>query len=83
MDWKGKLDLDKEEASTAFWYQCILIQVPICVFSLPLVLLAIFVRQWGLKGQIVLLFLVLNVKGGEIKAKATRLVTTCDFFQKF
>jgi hypothetical protein len=56
---------------------------PYLCFLIAFVLLAIFVRQWGLKGQIVLLFLVLNVKGGEIKAKATRLVTTCDFFQKF
>jgi hypothetical protein len=32
------VDLDKEEASTVFQYQCILLQVPIYVFSMPLVL---------------------------------------------
>jgi hypothetical protein len=38
-----------------------------------------FCEAMGLKGQIVLFVLVLNGKGAEIKAKATRSTTTCEF----
>jgi hypothetical protein len=42
-----------------------------------------FCEAIGFKRPNTSFVLVLNAKGGEIKAKATRLVTTCDFFQKF
>jgi hypothetical protein len=66
------VNLDEEGASTAFRYQCILSQVLLCVFSLPLILYDIFLRQWGSKGPNSSSVLMLNAKGGETKAKATR-----------
>jgi hypothetical protein len=71
---KGKnVNLDKERASTAFWYQCILSQV------LPCVLIAFwsYLTFWwgnGVQGPNGSPVLVLNAKWGEIKAKATGLV---------
>jgi hypothetical protein len=37
----------------------------------------------GIKGPNSSSVLVLNTKGGEIKAKATRSTTTCEFFKFF
>jgi hypothetical protein len=48
-------------------------------FSLPLILLEIFYEAMGLKGPNSSSIFVLNAKGGEIKAKATRSATTCKF----
>jgi hypothetical protein len=62
------VDLDKEEASTAFRYQYLVPSPYLC-----------FLIAFGLNSSSVL---VLNAKGGEIKAKATGLATTCEF-QKF
>jgi hypothetical protein len=44
-----------------------------------LVLLVIFVTQWGYKRPNSSSVLVLNAKGGEIKAKATGSAITCEF----
>jgi hypothetical protein len=41
-------------------------------------LLTILVRQWGYRAKNDPI-LVLNAKGGEIKAKANRSATTCEF----
>jgi hypothetical protein len=73
------VNLDKERASTTFQYQCIVSQVPICVFSLPLILFDICVRQMGLKGQIVLLFWCLMPKGEKLRSKQLDQPTTCEF----
>jgi hypothetical protein len=75
------VDLDKEEASTAFRNQCILSQVPICVFSLPFGLTCNFLWGNGVKGPNSSSIMVLNAKGGEIMAKATGSATTCEFFK--
>jgi hypothetical protein len=72
------VDFDKEETSTAFWYQCILIQVPICVFSLPLVFTCEFLWGNGVSRPNSSSILVLNAKGWEFKAKATGSTTTCE-----
>jgi hypothetical protein len=51
----------------------------ILVFSLPFCSLWTFlVRQWGSRAKNDPV-LVLNAKGGEIKAKANGSVTTCEF----
>jgi hypothetical protein len=65
------VNLDKERASTAFRYQRILSQVLICVLIVFWSYLT-FLRGNGVKGQNSSPILVLNAKGGEIKAKATR-----------
>jgi hypothetical protein len=57
------------------------------MFKLPLVFIAFlplisnfFVRQWGLKATSFSI-LVLNAKGGEIRAKATWSIATCEFLK--
>jgi hypothetical protein len=47
---RENVTLDKEKASNAFLYHCILFQVTIVFFSLPLGLFAIFGKATGLKG---------------------------------
>ena len=67
--WKGKVNLDKERASTTFRYQCILSQVRTCV----LIAFCSYLTFWwgnGVKGPKRSPVLVLNAKGVEIKAKA-------------
>ena len=67
--WKGKVNLDKERTSTAFWYKCILPQVCTCV----LIAFCSYLSFWwgnGVRGPKRSPVLVLNAKGGEIKAKA-------------
>jgi hypothetical protein len=71
------MDLDKAEASTAFWYLCILVQATIRVFLIAFGLLATFVRQWGLTGEIVLLFWCLMPKGENLRPKQLDHLTTC------
>jgi hypothetical protein len=68
--------LDKEEAFTAFRYQCILSQVPIYVFLIAFAFTYDFCEAMGLKRPNSSSVLVLNTKGGEIKAKATGSATT-------
>jgi hypothetical protein len=70
------VDLDKEEASTAFQYQCILFQVTNVFSRCPWVFTCNFGKAMGLKATSSSVS-VLNAKGGEIKAKATRSATTC------
>jgi hypothetical protein len=62
------VDLDKEEASTAFRYQCILFQVTICVFLIALGFTYNFCEAMELKGQIVL-FWCLMPKGEKLRPK--------------
>jgi hypothetical protein len=67
--WKGKVNLDKERASTAFRYQCILSQARTCV----LIAFCAYLTFWwgnGVKGPKRSPVLVLNAKEGEIEAKA-------------
>ena len=67
--WKGKVNLDKERASTALWYKCILSQARTYV----LIAFCAYLTFWwgnGVKGPKRSPVLVLNAKGGEIKAKA-------------
>jgi hypothetical protein len=72
------VNLDKERASTAFWYQCILSQVLICVFSLPFALIRHFGEAMGSKGQTVLLFWCLMPKGEKLRPKQLNQPTTCE-----
>jgi hypothetical protein len=67
--WKEKVNLDKEKASTAFRYKCILSQV--CTWVL-IAFCSCLTFWWGngVKRAKSYLVLVLNAKGGEIKAKA-------------
>jgi hypothetical protein len=67
--WKGKVKLDKERASTAFRYKCILSQVRTYVLIAFWSYLT-FWRGNGVKGPKRSPVLVLHAKGGEIKAKA-------------
>ena len=71
------MDLDKEEASTAFRYQCILFQVTI--FLIALGFTCNFCEAMGLKGQIVLLFWCLMPKGEKLRPKQLDQPTTCEF----
>jgi hypothetical protein len=67
--WKGKVNLDKERASTAFRYKCILSQSRTYV----LIAFCAYLTFWwgnGVKGPKRSPILVLNAKGGEIQAKA-------------
>jgi hypothetical protein len=73
------VNLAKERASTAFRYQCILSQVLIRVFSLPLIVFDNFCEAMGLKGQIVLLFWCLMPKGEKLRLKQLDQPTTCEF----
>jgi hypothetical protein len=63
------VNLDKERASTALRYKCILSQVRTNVLITFLLVFDTLVRQWGYraKGSPIL---VLNAKWGEIKTKA-------------
>jgi hypothetical protein len=70
LNWKGNGEHGQKRASTAFWYQCILSQVLICV----LITFWSYLTFWwgnGVKGPNCSLILVLYAKGGEIKAKTT------------
>jgi hypothetical protein len=62
-----KVDSNKEEASTAFWYQCIFFQVTI--FLVALGFTCNFCEAMRLKGQIVLLFWCLMPKGEKLRPK--------------
>jgi hypothetical protein len=64
---KEMVDLDKEEASTALRYQCILFQVTI--FLIALGFTCNFCEAMVLKGQIVLLFWCLMPKGEKVTSK--------------
>jgi hypothetical protein len=67
--WKGKVSLDKERASTALWYKCILSQARTYV----LIAFCAYLTFWwgnGVKGPKRSPVLVLHAKGGEIQAKA-------------
>jgi hypothetical protein len=67
--WKGKVNLDKERTSTAFRYKCISSQARTWV----LIAFCAYLTFWwgnGVKWPKRSLVLVLNAKGGEIKAKA-------------
>jgi hypothetical protein len=69
LHWKEKVNLDKERASTAFRYQCILSQVRTYV----LISFCSYLTFWwgnGVKRAKSSPVLVLNAKGGEIKANA-------------
>jgi hypothetical protein len=72
------VDLDKEEASTAFRYQY-LVPSPYLRFLIALGFTCDFCEAIGLKWPNSSSVLVLNAKGGEIKAKATRSATACEF----
>jgi hypothetical protein len=63
------VDLDKEEVSTAFRYQCILFQITIYVFLIALGFTCNFCEAMGLEGQIFLLFWCLMPKGEKLRAK--------------
>jgi hypothetical protein len=78
---REKVDLDKEEAPTAFWYQCILFQVTIYVFLIALGFTCIFCEAMGLKRPNSSSVLVCNAKGGKISAKSTGSATTYVFFK--
>jgi hypothetical protein len=77
------VNLDKEEASIVFRYQYILFQVTICVFLIALGSTCNFCEAMGLERPNSSSVLVLNAKGGEIKAKATRSAITCQFYKSF
>jgi hypothetical protein len=62
------VDLDKEKASTAFRYQCILFQVTIELSHYPWLFIAIFVRQW-VKKPLVLPFWCLMSMGEKLRPK--------------
>jgi hypothetical protein len=76
--WKGKMNLDKERASTAFWYQCILSQVHTYVF---IAFCSYFTFWWGngVRGPKVLLFWCLMPKGEKLRPKQMDQPTTCEF----
>jgi hypothetical protein len=78
------VNLDKERASTAFQYQCILSQVRTCVLIAFFLLFGILVRQWGYRAKSSPI-LVLNAKGGKLRPKQMDQPTTCEFeiFQIF
>jgi hypothetical protein len=69
MYWKGKVNLDKERASTALRYKCILSQVRTNVL---IAFCSYFTLWWGngVKGPKVLLFWCLMQKGEKLRAKA-------------
>ena len=64
------MDLDDEKTSTALQYQCTYFQVHTYALIAFLLLIDIFGEAMGLKGPKNDPVLVLNAKGGEIKAKA-------------
>jgi hypothetical protein len=76
------VDLDKEEASTPFQYQCILFQVTIHIFLIALGFTCNFCEAMGLKGQIVLLFWFLMPKGDKLRPKQLDQLSLA-IFQKF
>jgi hypothetical protein len=77
--WNGKVNLDKERASTAFRYQCIVSQVCTC----DLIAFCSYLTFWcdnGVKGPKVLLFWCLMPKGEKLRPKQMNQPTTCDLW---
>jgi hypothetical protein len=70
--WKGKVNLDKERASTTLQYKCILFQAHSYIV---IAFCAYFTFWWGNRDKRAKSspVLVLNAKGGEIKTKANGL----------
>jgi hypothetical protein len=71
------MTLDDEKTSTALRYKCTYFQVHTCNLIAFLLLIDIFGEAMGLKRVNNDPVLVLNAKGGEIKAKANGSATTC------
>jgi hypothetical protein len=72
------MNLDKERASTAFRYQCIVSQVRTC----DLIAFCSYLTFWcgnGVKGPKVHLFWCLMPKGEKLRPKQMDQPTTCEF----